>query len=289
MVTKFLSLHIAKPFVYILLFVCLGTIGLLVINMANDNTLLSQEIAANQAKIAKLSIDNLTLAHIIQSREVQTNSLKSSLQDITDQVNTLEKIKDTDKELLAKYSKVFFLNENYVPRVLADIPSTMLVPNSKQLQIHGQVFPFLEKLILASREANNPIQIVSAYRSFNTQASLKSAYKSVFGSGANKFSADQGYSEHQLGTAVDLTTPILKDTFVSFEKTPAYKWLQDNAYKYGFALSYPKGNKYYVYEPWHWRFVGVALATKLHNDDKYFYDLDQRDINDYLLNIFEAN
>ena len=51
-------------------------------------------------------------------------------------------------------------------------------------------------------------------------------------------------------------------------------------YKYGFAISYPAGNAYYKFEPWHWRYVGVELAAKLHNEAKNFYDLDQRDINE---------
>jgi len=72
-----------------------------------------------------------------------------------------------------------------------------------------------------------------------------------------------------------------------FENTEAYTWLQENAYKYGFVLSYPKGNGYYVFEPWHWRFVGKDLAIKLHREDKNFYDLDQRQIDEYLVSIFD--
>ena len=109
----------------------------------------------------------------------------------------------------------------------------------------------------------------------------------MYGSGANKFSADQGYSEHQLGTTVDFTTPDIGAGFSKFETTAAYTWLTDNAYKYGFALSYPKNNAYYQFEPWHWRFVGVELATKLHNDNMYFYDLNQRIIDTYLVYIFD--
>jgi LAS superfamily LD-carboxypeptidase LdcB len=63
--------------------------------------------------------------------------------------------------------------------------------------------------------------------------------------------------------------------------------MQNHAYIYGFVLSYPKNNGYYVYEPWHWRFVGVKLATDLHNQGKNFYDMDQRTIDTYLLNIFD--
>ena len=135
------------------------------------------------------------------------------------------------------------------------------------------------------------MKIASAYRSFGYQGTLKSDYKTTFGSGANAFSADQGYSEHQLGTAVDVTTTKIGDNFSSatkgFDGSDGYKWLAENAYKYGFVLSYPKGNTYYVYEPWHWRFVGVALATRLHNEKKNFYDLDQREIDGYLALMFD--
>jgi hypothetical protein len=53
------------------------------------------------------------------------------------------------------------------------------------------------------------------------------------------------------------------------------------------VLSYPKNNKYYIYEPWHWRYVGVSLATWLHDNGKYLYDVDQREIDEYLLTIFD--
>jgi D-alanyl-D-alanine carboxypeptidase len=67
-----------------------------------------------------------------------------------------------------------------------------------------------------------------------------------------------------------------------YEKTEEYDWLVGNAYKYGFVLSYTEDNPYYQYEPWHWRFVGKKLAKKLHKDKKYFYEMSQRDINEYL-------
>ncbi|MFH1704471.1 MAG: M15 family metallopeptidase, partial [Patescibacteria group bacterium] len=101
------------------------------------------------------------------------------------------------------------------------------------------------------------------------------------------FSADQGYSEHQLGTAVDLITTGLGGKTDGFENTTAYQWLLSNAYRFGFVLSYPNGNSYYSYEPWHWRFIGVKLATYLHDNKLNFYDADQRSIDTYLINIFD--
>ncbi|MFA6274340.1 MAG: D-alanyl-D-alanine carboxypeptidase family protein, partial [Candidatus Paceibacterota bacterium] len=79
----------------------------------------------------------------------------------------------------------------------------------------------------------------------------------------------------------------LNGSLIDFDKTPEYTWLLENAYKYGFIISYPAGNTYYKFEPWHWRFVGINLATKLHNDNVYFYDTDQRIIDSYLVSLFD--
>jgi zinc D-Ala-D-Ala carboxypeptidase len=199
----------------------------------------------------------------------------------------LEKLAKTDKELLEKYSKVYFLNEHYIPAKLKDIDSKYLTDSTKKIQIHGEVLTDLENMIEDAKDDDVIITVSSGYRSFETQSTLKSGYTITYGAGtANQFSADQGYSEHQLGTTVDLTTPGVGLT-ISFEKTEAFEWLTENAYRYGFTLSYPKGNAYYQYEPWHWRFVGKDLARKLHKDNDYFYDLDQRDINKYLVDIFD--
>ena len=73
----------------------------------------------------------------------------------------------------------------------------------------------------------------------------------------------------------------------TFEKTKSYDWLVKNAYKYGFIISYPKQNTFYQFEPWHWRFVGVELARKIHDEGKYFYEMDQRTINTFLANFFD--
>ena len=129
--------------------------------------------------------------------------------------------------------------------------------------------------------------MVSAYRSFQYQAQLKGQYLVTYGTGANTFSADQGFSEHQLGTAVDFTAPGLGGGLDGFGETEAYEWLTENAHKYGFILSYPPNNQFYVFEPWHWRFVGEDLAKDLHDDNAYFYDWDQREIDEYLISIFD--
>jgi len=223
----------------------------------------------------------------VDQREV-INSFQGQIQNISSTVGNLEKLSQTDEELLRKYSKVYFLNENYVPAKLTEIPEEYRYKSSTNYLIHAEVWPYLEKLLKAARKDGVDLLATSVFRSFDTQATLKAGYKVTYGAGtANQFSADQGYSEHQLGTSLDFTTEKVGGVFSNFEEDPAYDWLVKNAYKYGFVISYPKDNAYYKFEPWHWRFVGVALADFLHKENKYFYDLDQRQIDPYLIKLFD--
>ncbi len=231
--------------------------------------------------------ENENLSDLLATAQSQNQQFASDLKDINKQVNTLEKLSKTDKELLQKYSKVFFLNEHYVPARLSDIDEEFLFDPNKPQQIHAQVRKYVREMIRDAEDDGIELRIVSAYRSFDQQSSLKASYKVVYGSGANQFSADQGYSEHQLGTAIDFEVAGGSGDFTNFEKTSAYTWLTEHAQNYGFVLSYPKGNAYYQFEPWHWRFVGKELALDLHDRGENFYDMDQREIDTYLVHIFD--
>lgn len=230
---------------------------------------------------------NNDLAYSLNEAKDANIVLTEEIEDLTGKVDTLDKLAKTDKELLQKYSKVYFLNENYTPPSLAEINSTWVLPEDKIIEIHRNVLPYLEDLLEDAEDDGIDLRVVSGFRSFGTQAGLKADYSVRYGSGANAFSADQGYSEHQLGTAVDFSTLELNGSLSGFGDTEAFDWLMQNAHKFGFVLSYPRDNAYYIYEPWHWRFVGEKLARDLKEDDKYFYDLNQRDIDEYLIDIFE--
>lgn len=239
-------------------------------------------------RLIRLAGENNALGNRLLSQQEQSQAVQEQIGKIYDTADTLSKLSKTDPQLLQKYSKVYFLNEHYVPSKLVTIDSKYTFNNSRSYQFHATVYPHLEKMIKDALAENVKILVISSYRSFGTQAALKSSYRVIYGAGtANQFSADQGYSEHQLGTTLDFTTPEVGDSFTGFEKTIAYTWLINNAYKYGFILSYPPNNSYYEYEPWHWRYVGIDLATRLHREGKYFYDLDQRILNDYLPLFFD--
>lgn len=75
-----------------------------------------------------------------------------------------------------------------------------------------------------------------------------------------RVSAAPGYSEHHTGRAIDISTPGSEPLQEEFESTDAFRWLARNAGRFGFAMSYPRGNEYgIIYEPWHW---ALSAATQ---------------------------
>ena len=271
-----------------------------VTELSENTASLSQQLAALESALS--SSTALLKGDIVQTHtelssaldqekqnvDVKLGNVQQTVGTISGTVSTLEKLSKTDPELLQKYSKVFFLNEHYVPERVAEIDNVYLYSESRPERVHALVWTHLKALLDAALAQSMTIYVKSAYRPFDEQAALKSAYTVIYGAGtANQFSADQGYSEHQLGTTVDFITTGLGGELRGFENTQAYQWLLANAHTYGFILSYPENNSHYIFEPWHWRYVGVALATHLHDTNKHFYDLEQREIDKYLVSIFD--
>jgi LAS superfamily LD-carboxypeptidase LdcB len=283
-----MKFHWKKPYTYTALAAVLviGLVAVAVYGVKEYEQLAAAHSSTLETLVATKE-ENLGLLQYVRDQEYQIENFQEDLESLGSTLGTLEKLSKTDEELLKKYSKVYFLNENYTPAKLSLIDEAFVYPAGGEEYIQGEVRSYLEDMLESAQEDGVELRVASAYRSFDEQRALKSGYKVLYGYGANQFSADQGYSEHQLGTTVDLTTPKLGGMFSAIETDPAYKWLQDNAYKYGFVLSYPKGNVFYRFEPWHWRFVGRDLAEDLHDDEKYFYDLDQREIDEYLVKLFD--
>lgn len=240
-----------------------------------------------EQNLKNTELERETVSAALQREQEKNTAFETKLENLSGDVGTLKKLAKTDPELLAKYSKVYFLNENYAPPALKPIDDAYWYPKDRELELHAEVAPHMNDLLDDAKDEDIDLLVTSAYRSFATQAGLKASYRVTYGSGANAFSADQGYSEHQLGTTVDFTTSSVGSTFVGFDKTPAYAWLLKHAWRYGFVLSYPKENTYYQYEPWHWRYVGRDLAERLSDEEQWFYNLDQRTIDTYLVTLFD--
>ena len=121
----------------------------------------------------------------------------------------------------------------------------------------------------ACKDAGLPIYLSSGYRSYNEQSQL---FRNKVNQGytedvAATIVARPGTSEHQTGLACDITDKYyqLKDS--TLEQTPTYQWLKEHCADYGFVVRYPADKSGsadsvtgIIYEPWHFRYVGVEAA-----------------------------
>jgi|GEM_PF-886774 len=168
-----------------------------------------------------------------------------------------------DEELILLVNKDYHLDRNYVPNDLVDVTSRYKT-NKKALQLRKIILNDLDLMINDAKKENIDLIIISAYRSYETQERVYNYWvKNLGEEKAKMVSAIPGASQHQLGTAIDFNS-----LDVSFADTKEGRWLLDNAYKYGFILSYPFGMDEitgYSYEPWHYRYIGREASYLVYN------------------------
>lgn len=163
------------------------------------------------------------------------------------------------------------LPEGYVPSDLVVPNVSLRVPGNETMQISKQIQPALQQLFDAMKQQGYNMYLSSGYRSYQYQVNLYNGYVAKDGqAAADKYSARPGTSEHQTGLAFDIGRADKKcELEICFGETPEGQWLKDHAHEYGFIIRYPSPEKEpitgYQYEPWHLRYVGVDLATELHN------------------------
>jgi len=156
-------------------------------------------------------------------------------------------------------------DKTYVPADLVLLDKSI---STSPICLSNQAAIPLIVMLIAAKEAGYTIKVSSGYRSYTTQQGILSNDIKSGNPHATELVAKPGYSEHQLGMAVDLTSPSINDASATgkFADTKEAAWLQDNAYKYGFIESYPEDKEEitgYMYEAWHYRFVGIANALAI--------------------------
>ena len=157
------------------------------------------------------------------------------------------------------------LTSNYIPN---DLEAINLNYSCKDKFLRKKAKIAFEKMANEAKLEGLTIIAVSAYRSYDYQEKLYNNYvkeKGIYY--ADLASARAGHSEHQTGLAVDVSNSSLD--YDNFESTKEFIWMQNNSYKYGFILRYPKA-KFHItgfkYEPWHYRYVGVKIATYIYKN-----------------------
>lgn len=183
--------------------------------------------------------------------------------------NDIPLSKDKASKLDVIVNKYYKLDKDYEPEDLTVINSKFASGTQKLRKEAADKF---EEMASDMLKENLKIYAGSTYRSYSYQEGLYNRYVKKDGfKEAETYSARAGYSEHQLGLAVDIVNG--KWNYLS-EGDKEYTWLVNNSYKYGFILRYPHESEYitgYVFEDWHFRYLGIDLATKVH-ESKLTYD-----------------
>jgi D-alanyl-D-alanine carboxypeptidase len=185
---------------------------------------------------------------------------------------------DTSKDNLILVNKYNSLDKDFQ---FDDIVDVSIQHCYGEQSIRKEVYDKFKEMFNAAKQENLTIIINSSYRTYEYQENLWNRYASNNGDEwADSYAARAGHSEHQTGLSVDLTTYGVVEQG-DFEETDEFKWLSENAYKYGFILRYPKDKENitgYSYESWHFRYVGESVAKEIYEkgitfDEYYAYYL----------------
>jgi uncharacterized protein YjdB len=166
-------------------------------------------------------------------------------------------------------NKNHHIDADYVPGDLV----WMNLPSTRDTELRTEAAQHLVELFNGASARGLLLYCCSGYRSYATQSALYQWNVDMYGvAGAELVSARPGMSEHQLGLAMDVTSATVGfDLVENFGLTAEGQFLSEHAQEYGFIIRYPQGKTSvtgYAYEPWHLRYVGVEVATAIHNSGK---------------------
>lgn len=162
-------------------------------------------------------------------------------------------------------NKNFYLDEDYQPKNLIDVKTvniSFIKRDDEETLINKEVLEQYHKLYQDALKFGYELYIFSAYRDYQKQKILYYFINNE----DNQISAKPGYSEHQSGLALDIST-LQWGLSNYLEYSDEFKWLKQNAHKYGFILRYPKDKEIitgYNFEPWHFRYIGKEHAKTIY-------------------------
>lgn len=182
---------------------------------------------------------------------------------------------ENHNSLSANVSKTYYLPSDYIPGNLIQLPEPYAY--TEVLMVEEAANAFM-KLVDDASALGYSIFANNAYRSYDYQYNLFNYYVGIDGEEiAETYSARPGFSEHQTGLALDVDSLDDDLSFDYFGQTKSYIWMKDVAHTYGFIQRYPNDKEDitgYIQEEWHWRYLGVDLATKVYYSnltyDEYF-------------------
>lgn len=174
-------------------------------------------------------------------------------------------------DILALVKPGFNLPSSYEPSDLVK-PNMPIAPDCNNYQLRKEAAQALENMYNDAKKEGYNLVVNSGYRSYQKQVETYQTFESKYGGlYAKEHVAVPGASEHQTGLGVDLTSEsVVKGERLVFGDTAEYKWVLQNAYKYGYILRFSEGEAEItgiVHEPWHFRYVGKEVAKKIYEND----------------------
>lgn len=169
-------------------------------------------------------------------------------------------------------NKYHLLNKDFKANDIVSVSSTYGYANNS---LNKEAYDAFKQLANDAKKEGHTIVILSSYRTYEYQEKLWNRDKD------DDYVARPGASEHVTGLAIDVSD--FNDKNDSFKDTESYTWMVNNAHKYGYILRYPENKENitgYSYEAWHYRYVGISLATKIYNegitfDEYYAYHMEK--------------
>lgn len=181
-----------------------------------------------------------------------------------------KKVIQNPSNIVALVNKQYALPSSYIPADLMrpNVPFPFGDQKIEKSYLRKEAARALEKMFAQAKRENIELFGVSGYRSYKRQQEVFSAEVNRVGEKKAVLAvAIPGFSEHQSGLAMDISSPSVNyDLTESYGNTKEGKWLVANAHRFGFILRYPKGKEQvtgYQYEPWHFRYVGIQAATDI--------------------------
>ncbi|MBS8264545.1 D-alanyl-D-alanine carboxypeptidase family protein [Mesobacillus boroniphilus] len=188
----------------------------------------------------------------------------------TDGKNIIQNPQNT----MSLVNKIFGLPEDYIPADLVrpNVPFSFGDAKLEKSLMREEAAKALENMFAGARNDGIELAAVSGYRSYGRQETLFNAEVNKVGEEkALQAVARPGSSEHQSGLTMDISSKTNNFNLnEQFGSTKEGVWLAHNAHKYGFILRYPRGKENltgYMYEPWHFRYVGIKAATEIYEND----------------------
>lgn len=181
------------------------------------------------------------------------------------------KTADINKKELMLVNKFYYLESSYVPENLISVPLSYAYGEFGSVKVTEDTYNAFLNLWKASNDAGYYLIINSAYRTYDDQQSVYDNYKKQGTDYADKIAARPGHSEHQTGYSLDIFEKGYSSS--NFEESDSYRWLLENAHKYGFIQRYPQDKVTitgYNFESWHYRYVGIEAATYIYENNITF-------------------